>query len=394
MSRSSLWQGLALVVLVSWSAPASAQTAKPGPILQAMNQELDRSITGLGEKSSPAPYFISYHVNEIQRTSLSASYGAMGAEQSTSRRYLDVAVRIGDYKLDNTHRIKKQGGFFGFRFPKPVAVPVDDDLEALRSMLWLETDKKYKEAVERFSEVKRDKTLRVEEEDKSNDFSREPARRHLGHLAKIQFDPDAWKEKLRSYSRMFLDYPEIHESRVSLQVVTKNKYLVNTEGTELQHGRAFIRLSFSVQTRAEDGMKLRLYDSFDVNGMKDLPGPGEVRETVNKLGQNLHALRRAPVMEPYTGPAILDGKAAGVFFHEIFGHRVEGHRQKDERDGQTFTKKVGQKILPEILSVIDDPTIRSLAGKDLRGHYEYDDQGVLAQKVVVVENGVRTLGAA
>ena len=63
---------------------------------------------------------------------------------------------------------------------------------------------------------------------------------------------------------------------------------------------------------------------------------------IDKMAVDLEALRKAPVAEPYDGPAMLSGRAAAVFFHEVLGHRLEGHRQKDEDEGQTFTKKVGQ----------------------------------------------------
>jgi predicted Zn-dependent protease len=100
------------------------------------------------------------------------------------------------------------------------------------------------------------------------------------------------------------------------------------------------------------------------------------------------ALRNAPLAEPYIGPAILRNRASGVFFHEIFGHRIEGHRQKDVTEGQTFTKKLNQQILPEFISVYDDPTLARVGEVDLRGHYLFDDEGVRSSRVPLVKNGV------
>jgi len=376
----------ALAALLA-ALPAPAGATEPGPVLEAMTKEIQRSMKGLA-RSTPAPYFISYRVTDIQRTDLHAAYGAIGANDTSHRRWLDVEVRVGDYQLDNTHRIKKEGGFFGFHIPQPVAVPIEDDPAALRDQLWLETDKQYKQAVEKFSEVARDKTLRVEERDQSADFSREPPHRTIGKPARLEVDTVAWAKRLRRYSRMFLDHPEITESRVGLSAKAQTKYFASSEGTVLRHGRIFVRLSLYAKTRAEDGMELMLHDSFDVRTPAALPKEREVRAAISRLCDNLQALRKAPVMEPYTGPAILTGKAAGVFFHEIFGHRIEGHRQKDERDGQTFTRKVGEPILPAIVSVIDDPTLEAFEGQDLRGHYRFDDEGVPARKVTVVDGGV------
>src|SRR5262245_65455606 len=101
-----------------------------------------------------------------------------------------------------------------------------------------------------------------------------------------------------------------------------------------------------------------------------------MRKAMANVMKEVLALRSAPLVEPYTGPAILANRAAGVFFHEIFGHRIEGHRQKDVGEGQTFTNMVGQAILPTFLDVRDDPTQARIADTDLRGYYRYDDEGV------------------
>jgi predicted Zn-dependent protease len=139
---------------------------------------------------------------------------------------------------------------------------------------------------------------------------------------------------------------------------------------------------------AEDGMELYRNEIFSTAAMGHMPSEAEVMETAQRLVGELEALISAPLVEPYIGPAILVNRASGVFFHEIFGHRMEGHRQKSEAEGQTFTKKVNEQILPEFISVIDDPTLQVFNGTDLRGYYKYDDEGASAQRVTLVENGV------
>jgi predicted Zn-dependent protease len=144
----------------------------------------------------------------------------------------------------------------------------------------------------------------------------------------------------------------------------------------------------AAQAKASDGMDLLATESFEAQDPAGLPKDAEILAAVNKVGKELTALLEAPVVDPFVGPAVLSGEAAGVFFHEIFGHRIEGHRQKDETDGQTFTKSVNSKILPEFLSVVFDPTQKSVKNIDLNGTYFYDDEGVKARPVTVVENGV------
>jgi predicted Zn-dependent protease len=199
---------------------------------------------------------------------------------------------------------------------------------------------------------------------------------------------EEYADRVRKWSANFARYPEILASSVSLGVQRETKYLVNTEGTRLEHGRGFARIIIAAQSKAADGMDLMTSETFDAADLGGLPKDKAVAGAIERVAQDLKGLLRAPVVEPYVGPAILSGRAAGVFFHEIFGHRVEGHRQKDESEGQTFTKSLGKPVLPEFLSVIFDPARRKAEGVDLNGWYAYDDEGVKAGPVTVVDHGI------
>jgi predicted Zn-dependent protease len=177
-------------------------------------------------------------------------------------------------------------------------------------------------------------------------------------------------------------------SGVTLVVNRETKYLVNTEGTRLEFGHTFTTLAVSARGKAPDGMDLMATQDFQAAEPGHLPAAAEIQAAVNHVGQQLTDLIKAPVVEPFVGPAILSGSAAGVFFHEIFGHRVEGHRQRDEAEGQTFTKRVNAPVLPDFLSVVFDPTRKSIGSVDLNGSYDYDDEGVPAQPLRLVDNGI------
>jgi predicted Zn-dependent protease len=267
-------------------------------------------------------------------------------------------------------------------------MPIDDDVDALRSVIWLETDQKYKAAVERFIQVKANRAIKVDEEDTSADMSRESNQTAILPMVTMSVDVPAWENKLKTYSALFKKYPEIYEGTVSLSSNANNDYLVNSEGASIQHGQSSVRLSIYARTKADDGMELYRFEAFDGYTLDRLPSDDKVQQTIQTMIKDLQALRAAPVIEPYTGPAILSGRASGVFFHEIFGHRIEGHRQKNESEGQTFTKKVNQPILPDFISVVDDPTAERIGGIDLNGHYAFDDDGVPAQRVSVVDKGI------
>src|SRR6202040_2667663 len=163
--------------------------------------------------------------------------------------------------------------------------------------------------------------------------------------------------------------------------------MVNSEGSTVVTPSASTRLIMEAQTRADDGMELLRVETFQAPSASGLPSESELTAKIDKMAADLRDLRKAPVAEPYDGPALLSGRAAAVFFHEVLGHRMEGHRQKDEDEGQTFTKKVDQEILPTFLSVADDPTVHELAGVKLAGSYEYDNEGSPAQRVEVIQNG-------
>jgi len=375
------------VFFILFQGISANQAKSTNIVLKAMNEELARSMKVLGEKGSPPPYFICYQITDTHRVSISASLGALRNSSQNRSRLLDVDLRVGGYQLDNTHEIRGRRSF-DFRYSQPVSISLTDDPDAIRSAIWLETDKKYKTAAEKLIRVKADKGVTVKEEDQSDDFSKETPNQYAGEPLNISPDMAAWEKRLKEYSALFNDVAEIHSSTVSLRAEAENKYFVSSEGSSLLHGRTQWRLSFYANTRADDGMALYRSESFEARVLENLPDNKTIKAAIQKVIDDLVALRKAPVMEPFTGPAILSGEAAGVFFHEIFGHRIEGHRQKSEQDGQTFTKKINRQVLPTFLSVYDDPTRKQQDKKDLIGHYLYDDEGVKAQRANLVENGI------
>lgn len=373
-----------------WSALAAGPAEAPvtSPVLAAMQTELDRSMRGLASQPSP-PYYLAYTVTERETASISAANGAIQDSSHDHDRLLDVACRVGEPRLDNTHRI--QGDSFRSlvsSFSPPRSLPVDDDADALRAAMWLETDQQYKAAVEDLIQVRTNRTVSVREEDASADFSQEEPARHVGPPARLAVDTRHWERRLKALSALLGNHAHVYRSAVFLQAEAVTRYLVSSEGARLQHGATRYRLGVYASTRAEDGMELYRHESFDAASPDRLPDDATVRRSIVAIASGLAALRAAPVIEPYSGPAILQGRAAAVFFHEIFGHRVEGHRQKDESEGQTFTKKVNEPVLPPFLSVHDDPTLARANGVDLNGTYAFDDEGVPAQRVTVVEGGI------
>jgi TldD protein len=367
---------------------AAGPSEKANVVLKAMEEEMVRSMKILGEKGVPPPYFISYKITDMYKVNISASYGALKSSNEDRSRLLDVDVRVGSYKLDNTHQIR--GGRYDYRFyySTPVPMSLENEPDAIKGAIWLETDKKYKAAVERLIKIKTNMGVTVEEEDKSDDFSKEAPNTYTGKFETVSPDIAGWEKKVKEYSALFNNIPDIRSSNVSLSAEAENKFFVNSEGTSLLHEHTHWRLRITANTDAEDGMKLYKSRYFHAHTLEKLPDEKTVKEAIHQVIKDVLALREAPLMEPYTGPAILSGRASAVFFHEIFGHRIEGNQLKEEDDGQTFTKKVGQQVLPAFISVYDDPSLKVYGKEDLIGHYLYDDEGIKAQRVEVVQKGI------
>ncbi|MGB5139757.1 MAG: metallopeptidase TldD-related protein, partial [Candidatus Zixiibacteriota bacterium] len=246
----------------------------------------------------------------------------------------------------------------------------------------------YKAALQQYTMVKTNQEVMVEQEDTAADFSREKPENYIGETVAAALDTEMWKSRLRDMSGLFKEYSFVEQSSLELQLTNDNRYFVSSEGSMIQMGQSYARLFVRCEGTASDGMRISRFESFDAADPANLPGDELIIATIQRLIGELDALLKAPLAEPYAGPAILVNRAAGVYFHEIFGHRIEGHRQKSEMEGQTFAKKVGEKVLPDFIDVYDDPTLADFNGVFLRGHYLYDDEGVKTTPVTVVEKGV------
>jgi predicted Zn-dependent protease len=360
-------------------------TAQPGVLLDAMSQELTRNFNTLKEKADPPPYFMSYEITEQEAHTMTGTLGTIDSTDGGKSRALDVSVRVGGLKLDNYHR---NGGGRGGQVTSGVAISFEDNVNSIKRRLWAETDRAYRAAAQQFIRIKTNTQVRAAAQDDSDDFSTDPPATFQQVPPKLKFTESLWQERIRKWSARFQNYPSVLTSHVAVQVQNDTRYLVNTEGSRIVHGRGFARVVISADAKAADGADLSSFETFEAIDEAGLPDDKVVLAAIDRVANDVSHLLKAPEAEPFVGPAIFSGRAAGVFFHEIFGHRVEGHRQKDESEGQTFTKSVGTKVLPEFLSVIFDPTRRKIGGIDLNGWYDYDDEGVKGRPVTAVDKGV------
>jgi len=385
ISSILLVAGLAFAGVPRLAAAPNDSKTKSSPLFEAMKVELDRSMKTLGAQDPPA-YFISYTITDTNRVTVSGSNGALLNSDETRNRWLEIEVRTGSYDLDNTHKVDgKQAPDGG----PGTNAPLDDDPEVLRRAIWLETDKQYRAAAEAFIKIKAGKEVKVQtEEGRAPDFSREKPQVSASPWVSYTLDRKPWEQKVRDYTSYFRQSAAVINSIVTFTAQAQNTVQLNSEGSQLQFGQIRYRLELFIQGKAGDGMDIDRYYNFDWVNAQDAPDDKAVYAAAAQLRKEMEGLVVSPLNDPTVGPALLTGRAAAVFFHEVFGHRAEGHRQKDVNEGQTFAKKVDEPILPDFLSVVDDPTMKRLGRQDLLGYFQFDDESVAGQRVVLVDHGV------
>ncbi len=350
-----------------------------------LQTELQREMTAWQATASP-PYFVSFRVDDQQTWYLEASFGAVSEHQDRHFRIFTPMVRVGDWQFDNYHPSDN-----GPEDAETTYLPLEDEPDAVRHVVWLSADAAYRAAVSRLAAVSADAAVRVRNNRESADYTESPPVQYIESPADAPFsarDVEKWLQRLCRYSAIGKDFPELLRCDASLSVRYVRKYYVSSEGSVIVQNQPYATLSCDLTARADDGMQLPLFVQWFAFRPDRLPDDKTVTDAIKDLVRRLQQLQKAPVAEPYSGPALMSADAAGVFFHEIFGHRVEGQRLKDENDAQTFRHMLGESVLPADISVSMKPRTRQFGSQDLNGYYLYDDEGIPADEVDIVRNGI------
>jgi predicted Zn-dependent protease len=374
----------ALAVLAAGPAPDRRLV-----LLEAMTAEVGRSLDRLRLPGYEPPYYVGFQVKESNLQQVSGRHGAVSEDQSRRERKLFVDVRVGDYDFDSAgaDEMSFLFGQEGQTWVAPREAPLDDDPSALRNGLWLLTDEKYKEALSSYFKKRSKGVYKADDPDRAPSFSREEPQRHVDAALPFPFDRPRWRAEVRAVTGLFREHPGIFDSAVRISAEKQVRWFTSSEGSALVTESTLYGLHVQAVARASDGQLLENGRDFYARTEAELPRPEELRAEVRRLIAELEALRTAPVIDPYTGPAILAPEATGVLFHEAVGHRLEGDRQDDDKEGQTFKGQVGKAILPDFLTVVDDPTLETQGKVALNGHYGFDEQGIPAQRTVLVRDG-------
>nr|WP_275899148.1 TldD/PmbA family protein [Pyxidicoccus caerfyrddinensis] len=382
-------------VLPLLAASAVLMAAAPAPdarvtLLDAMASELARNQQQLKMQSHEPPYFMSYQLKDYEQTAVAARYGAIFMDDSYRERKLYVDVRVGSYDFDSS---VPEGFEFSFSTKGTSYIarkegPLDDSPLALRTALWLITDEKYKSALFQYLKKKGEDVYSVEDPKRPPSFTKEKPSTLVQPAVPAPFNRERWVKLSREVSGLFNAHPELFDSEVRVTADKVTRLFVSTEGSRIISEEVLYGLHVSAVTRAPDGQLLDDSRDFYSPSEAGLPEDAKVREAAGKVIEELLALRAAPAIDPYTGPAILAPEASGVLFHEAVGHRLEGDRQDGDNEGKTFKGQVGKAVLPTFLSIHDDPSLKVLNGEPLNGYYQFDEEGVKGQRVTLVEKGV------
>ncbi len=378
--RKKIFLALLGLWVFLWASPA-----KENPILSAMESELNRSMKKLRMEKQKRPYFISYLVRDRKSIIIEGSRGSITESDRNHYRNLYVDLRVGDYRLDNSGVERKRWEWDeeGWRY-RYVRLPIEDDTLALKHKLWQVTDYKYKKAIEEYKKKKREVALKPEKE-RPDDFSKEKPSIYIGEEVDLSLNIPEWEERIRKYSEIFNEYKDILISRVRFDAQALNRYFVNSEGSKIQDGSILYSLEIEAETRCKDGMLLRDLQRFYT--WKDFWKDEEIEEKIRGIAKRIMRLKEAEPVKSYTGPVLIQSPASSAFFSAVLAPLLKGDKKRFEKE-EGLLDKVGERILPPFVSVYDDPTIKSYKGEVLVGSYRFDDEGIPAQRVTLVDKGV------
>ncbi len=356
-----------------------------------MGDELKRTVERLRVEDLAEPYFVSYSVLESHTLELQGSFGALEAPRETRTRRLKVTLRTGSREFDDGHFV---GGRERYR-SSTVLLPVEDDYDALRGRIWKLTDRAYKGALQRLAR----KTVYKETnniQDEIPDLAEDPVETSRETVASAPFDRAAWEERIRQISAVFRRFPDLQTSHVDLTWRAQHLYLVDSEGRSFVKPVHAFEIRLRGKAQAEDGMVQSADRELWWASLSQVPPVEDLKAAAARLAEDLTALARAPQIETYLGPVLLEGQAAGEFFNQLLASGLSNPRKiwvENEWAEQYYqagalTSRLDLRVIAPLFDVEDDPTRTRFEDQPLIGHYKIDSQGIPARRVKLVERGI------
>jgi len=362
-------------------------------IIEAMKDELDRSMKSLKIEKMEKPYYLEYSIWDNRQLQIQGSFGSLTKSEENHLRLLKVGIRVGSYQLDSSGFVSRRN-MFAAMMGRSETIALEDDYNAIRNSIWRLTDRSYKRALEVLAGKKAFLKNQVREEE-IPDFSREKSVQRVSPCKIMKVNREKWEKIIKNLSAVFRQFPGIHKSHVEMEVKGICKYFVNSEGTVFRQPETLVSLVATASTQAAAGMSLKHYIPFYASTINTLPDEKELAAGIRKMAKELTALAAAPVLKEYIGPVLFTQQASAELFIQVLVPNLSGQRpplsELPQMSGMSSSGKLAQrlnrKVLPRGISIIDDPTRRTFEGKPLIGFYSIDDEGVTARPVTLVEKG-------
>ncbi len=357
-------------------------------LFDVLRDELDRNMKNLVMEDLERPYYLSYTIDDFQQLEVSATLGQLLDSRLQRGRYLTTDLRVGDWSLDNSNFVS---GFSGFG-PSYTSLPVDDDYDAIRNKIYLQTDRVYKDAVENLSKKRAYLQNRVIN-DRPADHLQFPPNTYIDQVEAFDIDPGFFEELARDMTSVFLDYPEIIESQLRVTASVVNQYLLNSTGTKTLVGDRIYGFQLSMQGRSEDGQELSNEDRIVAGELSQLPGRDQLIAWARENAEKMSAIIKGDTLEDYIGPVLFVDDAVGEFFRQLFAKHVSNmpsplfESDRFGGSGSAFDNKLRRRVLPSSFNVYNDPTLGKFKDQPLIGSYAVDDVGVKARRTQLVKEG-------
>ena len=384
---------LGLALLSPIGARAQAPTDPAEDTFRAMTDEMRRTASRLEMNRLGKPYFVGFTVLDSYRLEVEGSFGALRDPNMSHTREIKASLRVGDHRFDQSHYVGRD--YWRYR-PFTDEAPFEPDYDALRYNLWQLADAAYKYSLEKFSQKKAYQLSRSMEDDKLNDFSEEEVHSSRTPVPIEPFNPEPWHDTVRKVSGVFKAFPEIQSSGASLYWTQRQQYYVDNEGRRTLKPANDYEFSIQASAQAGDGLSVSDKRRFIRQSLADMPGTSDLEAEAARTARDVSALTKAPAMETYIGPVLLEGQASAEFFNQLLAHNlsfgrapwIEDERLKENYASGELAERLGQRVISPLISVTDDPSMPSFSGQPLIGRYAIDDEGIPSRKIPLIAKGI------
>ncbi|MFT4092736.1 MAG: metallopeptidase TldD-related protein [Niabella sp.] len=378
-----------VLVMAAAAVTAWAQDLKNNFYVKVLSRELQRNVARLHLPDLEKPFFIAYDLRNQYTYSINAERGSITSSVRTpvNNKSVSIKLLVGDY-----HRNFDYMMFDGYY----VNLPDEDNAEEYRRLIWLETDRAYKNNSRQFSSFMSSlNRVNVDEKElQLDDLSKiTPVVHDYGAVEPVRADTQKWEQRLRSLSALFNAYPDITTSYCRLSVNNYEDYLVTNEGTVIRKPGNEVTFFVYGATTDEEGNNFDERYTITVKRMEELPSYEELQQQIKQVIKSIRQKQQAvPFEGSYMGPVLFTDNAVSDIVYQCFVNMLPVNRKSilGFKSGETnYEEKLGQKLVASGLTLKAIPSLKVFNGQYTTGYYPVDDQGVRPpDSLVLIQNGI------